>query len=96
MSYRTLLLNPYGEEQMQLTEITLKEIILLQIEYAYIFYFNKNYMETIRFNYETQDVFYYEGEDVNNHWDSFDTFKKTWEVFKKNHPNTKLYIINEE
>ena len=82
---------------MQLIEITLEEIILLQIEYAYIFYPDTNYLETISFNYETQDVYYYEGAAVDNHWDSFDNFlKKTWEGFKKDQPNTKLYIINEE
>ena len=62
-----------------------------------MFDLDTDYMENIIFNYETQDVYYYEGEDVPIHWDSFDNFlKKTWKVFKQTCPNTKLYIINEE
>ena len=97
MSYRILLLNPYGVEQMQLIEVTPEEIIALQIENAYIFYLNTNYIETLKFNYETQGVYYFEGEGLDKHWDSFDNFlKKSWKGFKKETPNTKLYIINEE
>jgi hypothetical protein len=97
VSYRILLLNPYGEEQMQLIEITPEEIILLKIEYAYIFYSNTNYMETIKFNYKTQNVYYFVGEDDVEYWTSFNDFiSKNWELFKKETPNTKLYIINEE
>ncbi len=97
MSYRILLLNPYGVDQMQLIEITPEEIILLKIEYAYIFYSDKNYMETIKFNYETQHIYYYAGEDTLKHWNSFNNFiSEVWELFKKETPNTKLYIINEE
>jgi hypothetical protein len=82
---------------MHLIEITLEEIIALQIKYAYIFYSNTNYMETIKFNYETQNVYYFVGEDAFEHWDNFNNFlKKSWKLFKKHTPNTKLYIINEE
>jgi len=82
---------------MELIEITPEEIITLQIEDSYIFYSDIHYLEPIRFNYETQDVYYYRWEDIDKHWDSFNNFlEKGWELFKKENPNTEMYIINEE
>jgi len=80
---------------MHLIEITPEEIITLQIEYAYIFYPSTQYIEIIKFDYENDCVYYYEGEGIKIPWTTpMSDF--TLPNLPDKELKAKLYIINEE
>ncbi len=82
---------------MELIEITPEEIIALQIENAYLYHPKQNFMESIQFNYQTQNVTYSEEINCCADWTFFEEFINiSWPYYQQNNPTHKLYIINKE
>jgi hypothetical protein len=82
---------------MELIEITPEEIIALQIENAYLYRPKQNFIESIRFNYQTQTVTYSDEIDCYADWGFFEKFiNNSWPLYQLDNPTHKLYIINKE